>query len=98
MNSFQNNSESEIEAVNDANMVDLDDNEDIDTELWTSLGFAIAQTDYMSLLLSFTLKLCFPSYPVLLLLTLSQFKWNRRLSLINASYLFNTSPPKIAEI
>ena len=97
-NSFHDNIESDIEVVNDASMVDLDDNEDIDTELWISLGFAIAQTDYISLLLSFTLKLCFPSYSISLLLTLLQFKWNRRLSVINASYLFNTSPPKIAEV
>ena len=32
-NSFQDNGESDIEEVNVADMVDLDDNEDIDTEL-----------------------------------------------------------------
>ena len=35
-NSFQDNGESDIEEVNVADMVDLDDNEDIDTELWSN--------------------------------------------------------------
>ena len=76
-NSFQDNGESDIEEVNVASMVDLDDNEDIDTELWTN-GLCNS-ADYISLSLPFTLKLCFPSYSISLFLMLLQFKWNRRL-------------------
>ncbi len=36
--------ESDIKEVNNANMVDPDDDQNVDTELWTtSLGFALAQ-------------------------------------------------------
>ena len=39
----------EIEEANDANMVDPDDDEDINIELWTtSLGFALAQIRWVS--------------------------------------------------
>ena len=41
--------DSDIEEANDANMVDPDDDEDIDIELWTtSLGFALAQIRLVS--------------------------------------------------
>ena len=39
-NPFQDITDSDIE---EANMVDPDDNKDIDIELWTSLRFAMAQ-------------------------------------------------------
>ena len=67
-NSFQDNGESDIEEVNVASMVDLDDNEDIDTELWTN-GLCNS-ADYINLSLPFTLKLCFPSYSISLFLML----------------------------
>lgn len=35
--------DSSIKEANDANVVDLDDNDQINIELWTSLGFAIVQ-------------------------------------------------------
>ena len=49
MEPFQVITDSDIEEANDANMVDPDDDEDIDIELWTtSLGFALAQIRLVS--------------------------------------------------
>lgn len=73
--------DSNIKEANDANVVDLDDNDQINIELWTSLGFAIVQiTEVRNSQFLFSILLREQTMSLALL-----FHWGCYLSEINAS-------------